>query len=200
MRAPGRGVVRRSVTIAALWSMVAVVVGAIIVLLAGLVAAAVVGVAWLARSGEAELARTENIWQAAGVSTWIAAGLALAVSVWVAAYASTEWGSRPRAILAIVGAAVATTAFALLESTGLVVAGLGMGWAIAIPAERVARVAVRAVACLLAGLAFPDIGALSGGVLAVVLVASPWAAALLCWAADALWALVAGRLAGPVDH
>jgi hypothetical protein len=197
--APGVAVVRRSVTIAALWSMVASVVGAMVVVSVGLIVAAVVGIAWLVSSGEGALADFDVVWQAARVATWVVAALVIAVSVWVAAYSSTEWGSRPRAVPAIGGAAVATTAYFLLGSAGLVLAGLGMGWAIAIPAGRIGRVAARAVVCLLAGLVVPSIDRLSGGTLAAVLVASPWGAALLCWVADGLWTLTTRRLPAPLD-
>jgi hypothetical protein len=180
--------------------MVASLVGATVVVLVGLIAAAVVGVAWLVSSGDSSLANLDLVWQSVGVATWIVAGLVMAVSVWVAAYSSTEWGSRPRAFLGIAGAAVATAAYYLLGSGGLVLAGLGMGWAIAIPAERIGRLAGRAVVCLSAALVMPAIDALPGGLLAIVIVASPWAAALLCWVVDALWALMMKRRTDPADH
>jgi hypothetical protein len=192
--------VRRSLLIAALWSMVASLVGATGVMLVGLIAAAVAGVAWLISSGDSSLANLDLVWQSVGVATWVVAGLVMAVSVWVAAYSSTEWGSRPRALLGIAGAAVATAAYYLLGSGGLVLAGLGMGWAIAIPAERVGRLAGRAVVCLLAALLMPAIDALSGGLLAIVIAVSPWGAAVLCWVADALWALAMRRRTDPVNR
>ena len=175
--------------------MVAALVGAVVVLFVGLVVAAVVGIAWLTSNGEAALADTGVIWQAATWATWVVAVLAIAVSVWVAAYASTEWGSRPRALVAIVATAVAVAAYFFLGSSGLIVAGLGLGWAIAIPAERIGRIAVRAVTALAVALAAPSFESLSGAMLALVLALSPWVAALLFWVSDGAWTLLTGRVA-----
>ena len=44
----------------------------------------------------------------------------------------------------------------------------------------------------------PAIDALSGGLLAIVIAVSPWGAAVLCWVADALWALATMLLVGLV--
>jgi len=200
MRAPGRGVVARSVTIAALWSMVAALGAALMVLVAGLVAAAIVGVAWLVSSGQAGLADTALIWRVAGVTTWIVAALAIGLAVWVAAYASTEWGSRPRALAGSAAAGVAVAAYLLLGSSGVVVAGLGLGWAVAIPAERISRVAVRGIAILLVSLAAPGFESVSGAELALVLAVSPWVAAALVWLADAAWVFLAGWISRPSNQ
>ena len=192
MRPPGRGVVARSVTIAALWSMVAALIGALIVVLAGLVGAAIVGVAWLVSNGGADLADTALIWRVATVATWIVSPLAVFVAVWVSAYASTESGSRPRALVGSAAAGLALGAYLLLGSSGLLVAGLGLGWAVAIPAERISRVAVRGITSLLVALVAPGLASLSGTTVALLLVVSPWLSALLVWLSDRVWVLVDG--------
>jgi hypothetical protein len=184
--------VARSVTIAALWSMVAALIGALIVVVAGLVTAAIVGVAWLVSNGGADLADTALIWRVATVATWIVAPVAVLVAVWVAAYASTEWGSRPRALAGTAAAGLALGAYLLLGSSGLLVAGLGLGWAVAIPAERISRVAVRGITSLLVALVAPGLASLSGPTVALLLVVSPWVAALLVWLSDRGWVLVDG--------
>ena len=175
--------------------MVAAVVGAIVVLLAGLVGAAIVGIAWLVSGGSAGLADPALIWRVASVAIWIVAILVMGVAVWVAAYASTEWGSRPRALAGVAAAASAAGAYLLLGSSGLALAGLAFGWAIAIPAERVGRIAARAVPSLLVALLAPALEPLSGPALALALVVSPWLAALLVWLADLVWVFVTKRLA-----
>ena len=78
---------------------------------------------------------------------------------------------------------------------GLIVAGLGLGWAIAVPAERIGRIAVRAVTALAVALAAPSFESLSGAMLALVLALSPWVAALLFWVSDGAWTLLTGRVA-----
>jgi hypothetical protein len=193
-------VAARAVLIAALWSMVAALAGVVVVVFVGLVAAAVVGVAWLTSNGGSALADTTVIWQAATVATWVVAALVVAIAVWVAAYASTEWGSRRRALVAIAGAGMAMVAYYLLGSSGLVVAGLGLGWAIAIPAERVGRVAIRAVVSLLVALLAPAFESLSGGVLALGLALSPWVTALLFLFSDGTWTFMTKRLPTPADE
>lgn len=197
MRPPGRGVVARSLTIAALWSMVAALAAAVVVLVAGLVSAAVVGVAWLVSSGQAGLADTAVIWRVATVTTWIVGILAIGLAVWVAAYASTEWGSRSRALAGSAAAGLAMVAYLLLGSSGLVVAGLGLGWAVAIPAERISRVSVRGIAVLLVSLLAPGFDSVSGAELVLLLALSPWVAAALVWLVDGAWVLLARTIVGP---
>lgn len=195
-RAPVRGALRRSLIIAALWSMVGALVGALIVVVAGLTSGAVVGIAWLVSAGTAELADPDLIWRVATITSWVAGPLVVGLAVWVAAYASTEWGSRPRALAGTAAALIGMAAYALLGSSGFVVAGLALGWSIAVPAERVARIAARAILSLIAVLFLPQIDTLSGGVLVVVLVSSPWLTALLVWLGDWAWRLVARRWRG----
>lgn len=175
--------------------MVAALVGAVGVLLAGLVGGAIVGVAWLVSGGTADLADTALIWRVATVTIWIMAALVMGVAVWVAAYASTEWGSRPRALAGTAAATLTAGAYLLLGFSGLAVAGLALGWSVAIPAERVSRIAVRAVPSLLVALLAPGLESLSGAGLALVLATSPWVAALLVWLADSGWVLVTKRIA-----
>lgn len=187
----------RSVTIAALWSMVAALVGAVVVLLAGLVGAAIAGIAWLVSGGEADLADTGLIWRVATVATWIVAVLVVGVAVWVAAYASTEWGSRPRALAGAAAAGLTVAAYLLLGSSGFVLAGLGLGWAVAIPAERISRVAARGVTSLLVALLAPGFESLSGATLTLLVAVSPWVAALLVWLSDRVWVLVTNSITRP---
>lgn len=177
--------------------MVAALVGAVVVLLAGLVGAAIAGIAWLVSGGEADLADTGLIWRVATVATWIVAVLVVGVAVWVAAYASTEWGSRPRALAGAAAAGLTVAAYLLLGSSGFVLAGLGLGWAVAIPAERISRVAARGVTSLLVALLAPGFESLSGATLTLLVAVSPWVAALLVWLSDRVWVLVTNSITRP---
>ncbi len=113
------------------------------------------------------------------------------MAVWVAAYASTEGGSRRRAAVGASGGLAVMAGYLLLGSSGLVLAGLALGWALAVPAERVGRVGARSVPSLLVALVMPRIDALPVLMLVAVLLVSPWAATLLGWLGDGAWEALA---------
>ena len=152
----------------------------------GVVALIALGIATFSKqSGE--------VIRAVTMAWWVIAAVAGAILVWVAAYASTGWGSRRRMIVgAGFGLALGAGYTLLGAELGLVV-GLATGWAVVIPAERTGRVVARSVPALLAGLI--SLPSLSRLVYAGVAVASPWAAALLVLIGDAAWTAL-GRLHG----
>lgn len=175
--------------------MVGILVGGLVVVAAGLVAAVVAGVAWLVGRGSGEPAGIDTVWRVVTFASALAAPLVIGLAVWVAAYGSTERGSRRRALVGAAAAAVGGAAYLLLGSSGLVLAALALGWSVAVPAERVGRIAARAVLSLAAALFMPAMGDLAGGWLVLVLVASPWVAVAFMLAGDAAWSVFTRFLA-----
>lgn len=194
LRAPLGGATARSLLLAALWFMVGILIGGVVVVAAGVMAAAVAGVAWLVGRGTGELADGQLIWRVVTFAAVAVAPLVVGVVVWVAAYGSTERGSRPRALAGIGAASVGLAGYLLLGSSGLILAALTLGWSLAVPAERVGRIAARVVLGLVAALFMPAIGGVSVGWLVLTLVTSPWAAVAFMLAGDAAWMAIA-RLA-----
>lgn len=119
---------------------------------------------------------------------WIGSGIVL---VWVAAYASTGWGSRWRTVLGVLVGLALGVGYTLLGAPLGVVVGLAAGWAVVIPAEKAGRVVARSLPALLIGLvSLPNLsGPLTVGLVAL----SPWIAAVLVLLGDAAWGVV-GRL------
>jgi hypothetical protein len=152
------------------------------VLALGVVALIALGIASFSKqSGE--------VMRAVAVAWWVIAATAGVILVWVAAYASTSWGSRRRLLVgAGVGLALGA-GYVLLGAELGVVVGLAAGWAVVIPAERTERIIARSVPALLLGLiSLPGLTRLA---YAGVFVASPWAAALLVLLGDTAWTAVA---------
>jgi len=167
--------------VACLWSFALVILG---VLALGVVALVAMGIASFSKqSGE--------VMRAVSMAWWVIAAIAGILLVWVAAYASTGWGSRGRMVVgAAVGLALGAGYMLLGAELGVVV-GLAAGWAVVIPAERTERIIARLVPALLAGLI--SLPALTRLAYAGVVVASPWAAALLVLIGDAAWTAL-GRI------
>jgi hypothetical protein len=166
--------------VACLWSLALVLLGAFAL---GVVALVALGITSLTGRGD--------VLDAVGLAGWVITTIAGATLVWVAAYASTGWGSRRRTIVGVgVGLALGA-GYTLLGAELGVVAGLAMGWAVVIPAEKTERVVARSLPALLVGVvSIPGMTRLGfGGVVA----ASPWAAALLVLIGDAAWTAL-GRI------
>jgi hypothetical protein len=180
--APPTRSVARSLLVACLWSLALVVVGALAL---GVVALVALAIATFAGEGDVIRAIT-----AAG---WAVAAIAGAVLVWVAAYASTGWGSRRRTVVGVAVGLALGAGYTLLGAELGVVVGMAAGWAVVIPAERMERVLARSVPALLVGVvSLPEMSRLAyGGLIAV----APWIAALLVLVGDAAWTAVT-RLRG----
>ena len=127
------------------------------------------------------------------IAAWILAPIGLGVAVWVAAYGSTEEGSLPRTIVAAPAAVAVAVGLLLLDSSGLLAAGLAIGWALAIPAESPTHVAARALPMLVVALIVPRLGDLSSWTLVAYLAASPPAAAISLYLGDLPWSLRRGE-------
>jgi len=150
----------------------------------GVVALIALGIAsFSTQSGE--------VMHAVTIAWWLIVAAAGVILVWVAAYASTGWGSRRRLVVgAGVGLALGA-GYTLLGAELGVVVGLATGWAVVIPAERMERIMARSVPALLAGLiSLPGLTRLA---YIGVAVASPWAAALLVLIGDVAWTAL-GRI------
>ncbi|MGH8874967.1 MAG: hypothetical protein ACRDVM_06925, partial [Acidimicrobiia bacterium] len=91
---------------------------------------------------------------------------------------------------ALAGSAVAVAVgggLALLGSPWFAAAGLAAGWAVAVPADRAGRVALRALPLLVASLIAPSWDDLTLWWRVLTLAVSPAGAALAVWALDSLW-------------
>jgi hypothetical protein len=168
------------------WAFAAALAGGLIVLLSSLIAGGVAGGIWIFNRS---IAVTGAMGDTLRIAAWVFAPIGIAVSVWVAAYGATRQGSLPRALLAASAAIAVAVALLFLESSGLVAAGLAIGWALAIPATSPTRIAVRAVPLLVVALFLPRLGDLPVGMVVVTLVLSPPAAALGVFLADLPWSL-----------
>ncbi|MDH3498976.1 MAG: hypothetical protein OEM97_02540 [Acidimicrobiia bacterium] len=181
---PTRESVRRAVWVGVVWAYVAGIAAALLMLLAAGVAFAVNGIIYLADYGSRTFETAEII---AAVITvfWIVVPVAFGVSVWSSAYASTTAQSVARGAAGIIAGATLALLFHLSGLSGAALAGLGLGWAIAIPAEHPTRWAVRAVLpVVIGGLLFPHWEGLGLPLVVVVLVLMPALAGLFVWLSD----------------
>lgn len=180
-RSPPTRSVGRSLLVACLWSLGLVFVDALAL---AVVAIVVFTATSVSQSGG-------NVLYAVIIAAWvvwIGSGIVL---IWVAAYASTGWGSRWRTALGVLVGLALGVGYTLLGAPLGVIVGLAAGWAVVIPAEKAGRVAVRALPALLVGLlSLPN---LSGPVTVGLVALSPWIAALLVLLGDGAWAAI-GRL------
>jgi hypothetical protein len=177
--APPTRSVARSLLVACLWSLALVVAGALAV---GVVALIAAGVGWVVRLTGGDVAGTVTE-HAAVVASWTVGVVSVIALIWVAAYASTGWGSWRRAALGVVAGLALGVGYTLLGASLGIVVALATGWAMAIPSEKAGRVAVRAVPGLLVGVA--SLPSTTARLLALLL--SPWAAAALVLVGDLAW-------------
>ena len=182
---PSTGIAR-PLAVAVLWAVAVAVAGAVIVGLAALIAGGVAGImGWFDDSTSASGAMRETL----EIAAWIFAPIGLAVAVWVAAYGTTQQGSLPRTLLAAPAAIGVAAGLLFLDSSGLLAAGLAIGWALAIPAESPTQVAARSLPLLVAALLLPRLSDLSGWAIVGFMAASPVAAAAGVYLADLPWSL-----------
>ena len=179
----------RPLGVAVLWAFAAALAGGAIVGLASLLAAVITGVVWL-------FDRSVSVPGAMGdtlrIAAWIFAPVGIAISVWVAAYGSTQEGSIPRSLVAAPAAIAVAAGLLFLDSAGLLAAALGLGWGLAIPAGSPMRAAARGLPLLVAALVVARLGELSGSEILVYLLLSPIAAAVTVFLADLPWQIRAG--------
>lgn len=187
------GAAWRPLAVAVLWTFAAAAAGGAMVGIVSLIAGGVAATIWV-------FDRTVSIAGAMGdtvrIAAWVFAPIGLAVTVWVAAYGTTREGSIPRVLLAAPAAIAVAVALLFLDSSGLLVAGLAIGWALAMPFGSPTHVAVRALPLLVAALFFPRFDDLPVWTVIWILVASPAAAALAVYVGDLLWGVRRKPLAG----
>lgn len=175
--APPTRAVGRSLLVACLWSLALALFGALALGVTALIALAI-----------ATFSDRGDLVRAVTTGGWVIAAIAGALLVWVAAYASTGWGSRRRTLVGVAVGLALGAGYTLLGAELGVVVGLAVGWAVVIPAERVERVLARSLPALLAGVvSLPAMSRLAFGGLVT---AAPWIAALLVLIGDAAWTAV----------
>lgn len=184
-RAPGA--IARPLGVAVLWTLAAALAGGLVVGLAALIAGGVTVVMGLFNDS---VSVTGSMRETLRVAAWIFAPIGLSLAVWAAAYGTTEQGSVPRTFVAAPAAVAAAVGLLLLDSSGLLAAGLAVGWALAIPAESPTHVAARALPLLIVALIVPGIDDLSTWVLVGYLSLSPLVAGLGVYLGDLPWTLL----------
>ncbi len=181
---PTRESVRRAVWVGVVWAYVGGLAAAVLMLLAAGVALAVHGIIYLADYGSRTFV-IADVATPVSVVFWIVAPAAFGVSVWSAAYASTTQQSVVRGLTGITLGGLLALLFHISGFSGAAMAGLGLGWGIAIPAEHPARWAVRAVLPVLIGaVVFPQWEQMSTPVVVLILVLIPAVAGLFVWLSD----------------
>jgi hypothetical protein len=184
------GPIARPLAIAVLWAFAVAFAGGALVGLSALIAGGVALVMGLFNdSASASAAMGETL----RIAAWIFAPIGLGVAVWVAAYGSTEEGSLPRTIVAAPAAVGVAVGLLLLDSSGLLAAGLAIGWALAIPAESPTHIAARSLPMLVVALTVPRLDDLSTWTLVAYLAVSPLAAAISVYLGNLPWSLRGGE-------
>lgn len=182
--------IARPLAVAVLWAFAVAIAGGALVGLGALIAGGVALVMGLFNdSVSASAAMGETL----RIAAWIFAPIGLGVAVWVAAYGSTEEGSLPRTIVAAPAAVGVAVGLLLLDSSGLLAAGLAIGWALAIPAESPTHIAARSLPMLVVALIVPRLDDLSTWTLVAYLAVSPLAAAISVYLGNLPWSLRGGK-------
>lgn len=193
--------VTRALPPALLWAYVSMIFTAILLAAVGVISAAVLGVMWLFDQGRAI---ADPAWTAVTRAALFAGPAALGAAVWGAAYASTTSRSIPRSMAGTAAAVIAGVGLLALDASSFAMAALALGWAIAIPAHNLGRVAWRGlvpliVALMVLSLSWGRVGNLDLWQIMLAVVVSPPLAALWIWLADAVW--MAARSSGkPSDR
>jgi hypothetical protein len=186
--------IARPLAVAILWAFAAAAAGGVIIGLASLIAG---GVALAMGLFNDSVSATASMGETLRIAAWILAPIGLGVAVWVAAYGTTEQGSLTRTIVAAPAAVGVAVGLLLLDSSGLLAAGLAIGWALAIPAESPTHVAARALPMLIVALIAPRLDDLSTWTTVGYLAASPLVAAISVYLGDLPWSLRRGEPGTP---
>lgn len=195
--APSRDAVRRAVWVGVVWAYVGAVAAGLLLALAVGVALAANGIIYLADYGSRTFLLSDVV-APVRVVFWLVVPAAFGIAIWSAAYVSTSRQSWMRGLAGLVAGGVVALLFHLTGLSGALLAGLGLGWAVALPAEHPARWAVRAVLPVLLGaVVLPAWNGLGLPVVILILLLSPSLSALFVWLSDIAYAgLVAGRREG----
>ena len=184
---PDARVVRRALWIAVGWSYVAALGSALVVGLTALIALIVDLVASLSADRGFD---ASSAWSLAEIVAWIALPIGLAVSVWVAAYGSTRRGSLKSGTIAVAAAAVAGAIAWFTGNLAIVVVGLGVGWAVAMPAEHPARWILRLLPAVALLFVYPDWDGEAAWLIALALITGPLVGGLCVILGDLVWTVV----------
>ena len=178
--------VRRALIIAVGWAYIAALVAVIVVGIAALVALIVAVIVYLLDFSTRELEMSRVVGPA-GLVAWLLLPVAAGISVWTAAYGSTQRYSLKRASLAIVLALVTALLMWFTGSLALPMIALAVGWSVAIPVEHPGRWLARIA---LAMAVLPLFPVWDGRGIEVVLLAAaigPGAAGLSVVLGDSAW-------------
>lgn len=176
----------RPLAITVLWAFAAALAAALIVGLAALIVGVVTAVIWIV---DRSISITGAMRETLMVTAWVLAPIALAAAVWAAAYGTTRSGSLGRTLIAAPIAIGVALALLFLDSSGILAAALGIGWALAIPSGSFVQIAARGLPLLVASLVVPEFGDLSTGVATMVLLSSPFVAAAVVYLCDLPWSM-----------
>ena len=188
-------VVARALRPALAWAYVAAVAAAVVLGLVALVALIVSAAVWVFNR---DLSIGGSVRDVSTVTLWVVGPLAVGAAVGGAAYASTESRSFPRTVAGTVVGLVIGAALAAIGAMSFVAAGLATGWAIAMPADGMGRVAARGLPAVAAGVTvsvwtWGRIADVSPWPMVAIFVLSPLVGALFVWMGDGAWAAVAAR-------
>jgi cell division protein FtsW (lipid II flippase) len=183
---PEPAVALRALWISVAWSYVASLGALLAVGLAALVSAIVVLVVYLLDFSSKEL-EIATAWGPAVLVGWIASPIAVAVSIWVAAYGSTQRESVRRATGAVVLASLIGLVLWFTGSLGMVVVVLAVGWTFAIPAEHPGRWVARLVGAIVAFRFYPIWDGVGTEVIVACVLSAPLVAGASVFVGDLVW-------------
>ena len=177
-------------SMAVMWSFVAAAAAAAIAVIVGLVATIAIAVASLFDPDVGAAIP----WELIRIVALALVPVAFVAAVWTAAYGSGHARAGLRTLIGGVAGLAVLAVLAALDTPVLLLAGLAVAWAVAIPFEHWGRPGLRlvwpATAAVSGAILFPDPGPL---LLAVLLALSPPVAAATVWLGDLIWTF-SGRL------
>lgn len=160
-----------------------------------ILAVVVAGAVWVFNR---DLVIADAVWRVVGVGLWIAGPVIVGAAVGAAAYGSTEQRSFPRTAIGTAVAVAIGVALIGIRASGFAFGALAAGWAVAIPSDKLWRMAARGLpavvaAVLLAGVSLGRLEDAGTWPLVGVLGVSPLLAGLAVWLGDAVWQALTRR-------
>ncbi|MDH3306825.1 MAG: hypothetical protein OEO77_04830, partial [Acidimicrobiia bacterium] len=133
------------------WSYVAAIAGAVLLGAIAALALAVAAIVWIFNR---ELVIGNEVREVMNLGLWLTGPLVVGAAVGAAAYGSTEKRSFPRTAIGTGVAVAIGVALLGLKASGFAAGALAVGWALAIPSDRLWRVAARGFPLLIAAVLF----------------------------------------------
>ena len=186
---PEPGVVRRALWIAVAWSYVAALGAILVVGITALVALIVMLVLYLLDFSTRQL-DLAAAWSLAIAVGWVAGPVAIAISIWVAAYGSTQRNSVRSGTLAVGAASVGALVLWVTGSLGIVTVALAAGWAFAIPTEHAGRWIARVLLAIGLLPVYPIWDGVGVEVIVFAAITGPIVAGISVLVGDLLWILM----------